>query len=376
MIHICGLGNMKKRALLTGGIFLLATCVGGMAQTTKTTVPSVVVAKIGSQIIKNKKTYIGRVEAVHTVALQARVDGFLEKKNFEEGGFVKKGQVLFQIEKEPYQASVDKAQAQLDGAQATAENSALNLKRQQILVKQDDVSQATVDEAVATLAADKALVGEAKADLETAKIDLGYTDVVSPIDGRISKTSVNTGNVVGTTSGALATITSIDPIYVSFFIDEKTLLEEKKQGLIKEAASTLKINIALADGTIYDKVGQISYVGTEVDATSDTIELRGTFTNADSILIPGQFVTVRLVDPNAKPVVTVPQTAIQLDSKGHFVFVVGSDDKVARRDVVLGEQLAQSWVVKSGLKEGESVVTQGLQKVHDGATVKPVSSQS
>jgi membrane fusion protein (multidrug efflux system) len=367
---------MKAIGLISSVAFVLGLSSVGLAQSAKTNVPSVVVAKVERRDVDNLDEYVARVSAVTTVNLQARVTGFLEKRNFTEGGFVKKGDLLYQIEKASYAASVAKSKADVEGAQATEKNAELYLERQKKLLTQGDVPQATVDSATAALGADKAATNKAKADLDSATIDLGYTDIFSPLDGRIGISAVDVGNVVGPESGTLATINSVDPIHVVFYISEPALLDERRQGLISKNSSTLTATITLADGKKYPSTGTVEYVDIEVQEATDTIELRASFPNPDGVLLPGQFVTVGLTNPDAKAAVTVPQTALQLDKDGHFVFMVDDKNTVQRRNVKLGKQIAGSWQVESGLKEGERVIVQGLQKVHEGVEVKPVGGQS
>ncbi len=339
------------------------------AQDSSSNKPNVTVAQVTSQDAGSRGRYVGRVQAISTVNLQARVEGYLEKREFEEGGFVKKGDLLYVIEKSLYEADVAQSKATLEGAQATLKNSQLNLERQKVLLKQGDVPQATVDSATAQVGSDQASVDQAKASLDTANINLGYTNIYSPIDGRISKTNVDVGNLVDSNSGTLATVTSVDPIYVSFYVGEKDLIEDRERGLVGQNDASLKVQLTLSDGTQYASEGKITYVDTSVQEGSDTIELRATFANPKSILIPNQFVNVILVDAEPKKVLVVPQAAIQLDSKGHFVYVVDASDKIERRDVKLGRQASGVWEVASGLKEGEKVVVQGLQRVSPGVTV-------
>ncbi|MCP4316272.1 MAG: efflux RND transporter periplasmic adaptor subunit [Hyphomicrobiales bacterium] len=348
---------------------------GAAAQDTESNKPNVTVAQVQNQKTGNRGRYVGRIEAVSTVNLEARVEGVLEKRNFKEGGFVKKGDLLFVIEKGLYEASVASSKAQLEGAQATLKNSQLDLERQKILVSKGDVAQSVLDSAQATVGANEASVGEAMASLDTANINLGYTDIYAPIDGRISKTAVGVGNLVNTNSGTLATISSVDPIYVSFYMGEKDLIEDREKGLIGTDSAALKINLTMADGKPYSTVGSVSYVGTTVEQSSDTIEVRATFDNPDNILIPGQFVNVIVQDADPKATLVIPQSAVQLDSKGHFVYLVDGDSKIERRDIKLGRQAGAVWEVSSGLEEGEKVVTQGLQKVHPGITVNPVEAK-
>lgn len=367
---------MKAAFQISALLVLLVSASSAYGQGTTNDRPNVTVATVKSQPAGDRGRYIGRVEAVSTVDLVARVEGFLEKRNFTEGGFVKTGDLLYQIEKGTYEANVASAKAELEGAQATLKNAQVNLQRQQVLLGQGDVPQSVVDSAQAEVGEDQSSVDQAKADLDTANINLSYTDIYSPIDGRISKTNIDVGNLVNSNSGTLATVTSVDPIYVSFYVGEKDLIRDREQGLIGENDSNLKVKVTLSDGTPYPIEGTITYVDTTVQEASDTIEMRATFANPKNVLIPMQFVNVTLVDATPQMVLVIPQAAVQLDAKGHFVYVVDADDKIERRDVTLGQQLASTWQVASGLKAGEKVVTVGLQRVSPGTVVTANEQQS
>ncbi|MBO6892458.1 MAG: efflux RND transporter periplasmic adaptor subunit [Roseibium sp.] len=353
---------------------VVATTFPANAQDTASKAQQVTVAPV--QVIQsaNKARYVGRIEATSTVDIVARVEGYLAERKFTEGSFVKKGDLLYVIEKELYEASVNQAKASLDGANAALTNSQIELERQRQLLAKGDISQAAYDSAKATTGGDQANVDAAKANLDTATINLGYTDIYSPIDGRISKTNVNVGNLVDTNTGTLATVTSVDPIYVSFYMGEKDLIEDREAGLVRNDTASLAIELVLADGSKYPSTGKISYVGTSIDEGSDTVEMRATFDNPKNLLLPGQFVNVNVQDANPGEVTAIPQSAIQLDAKGHYVYVVGSDNKAQRTDITLGKQSGALWEVKSGLKKGEKVIVQGLQKVQPGMTVTPVEA--
>ncbi len=358
------------------GLLAVGLTVGSTAaQDNEASQPNVTVATVSSQTVGDKGRYVGRVDAVTTVNLVARVEGFLEKQNFQDGAFVKKGDLLYVIEKGLYEADVANAQAQLEGAQATLKNSQLDLARQKILLTEDDVPQSTVDQAEATVGANEASVGEAKANLDTAKINLGYTDIYSPIDGRIGVSNIDVGNLVDSNSGTLATITSVDPIEVKFFMGEKDLIKDREAGLIGNDDAKLSVRLTMADGTDFATAGKITYVGTTVEQSSDTVEMKATFANPDNVLIPGQFVNVIVEDSDPQKTPVVPQSAVQLDSTGHFVYLVDKDNKVERRDVKLGRQSGTVWEVSSGLKDGDRVITQGLQRVHPGITVNPTDAK-
>lgn len=365
MKYLAGLSAIFGLILLTG----TAT-----AQDSSDTRPNVTVATVTGKQLGDRGRYIGRVEAVSTVNIVARVEGFLEQRNFQEGGSVKKGDLLYVIEKGLYEADVANSKAELEGAQATLKNATIDLERQRILLSKGDVPQSTYDSALATVGQDQASVDEAKAGLDTSNINLGYTEIRSPIDGRISKSNIDVGNLVDSNSGTLATITSVDPINVSFYMGERDLIGDRRAGLIGDDSGKLKVKLTLTDGDPYDTAGEITYVGTIVEEGSDTVEIRATFANPKNILIPGQFVNVTIEEAQPQTTLVVPQSAVQLDNKGHFVFLVDSSDKIVRQDVELGRQYGALWAVTSGLKDGEKVVVQGIQRVSPGDTVNPVQT--
>lgn len=338
--------------------------------------PSVMVAAATMEDLQKQDQFVGRVVADQSVDLQARVEGILEEVNFTEGGTVTKGEVLFRIEKRKYAASVESAQAAVKSAQATAQSDKAALDRQQALFDKGDIPQAVLDVASATYAASQAAVDEAQAALKIALIDLDYTEIHSPLDGLIGLSAVDAGNLVNSDTGVLATVTSVDPILVSFFVSEPVLLSERRKGRISEGTIKLTTEITLADGAAYPTAGQVVFVGDSVSQDTDTIELRASFANPDGALIPGQFVTVALAGSEDPKVLTVPRNAVQFDKQGYFVFLVDDQSKVHRQDIKIGTQTATRIQVKSGLTEGDRVVVQGLQKIHDGLVVKAVDSES
>ena len=337
--------------------------------------PAVVVQTVKSEIVQSNESYVGRVVALSSVDVIARVDGFLEGQAFVEGATVKRGDVLYTIEQGSYKAAVDKAKANVAGAEATAKNAEIEATRQQDLLQKGDVSQAAYDSAAATAAAAQAAHDEAAADLAAAQINMDYTRVVSPIDGRIGQSAIDVGNLVGPDSGVLTTIVSVDPVEVEFQVPAPVLLGLRQKNLIGGDSPVMEARITLSDGSAFANPGKIDFVDVQVQQATDSVALKASYANPDSLLMPGQFVVVRLVDPTAKPVIVVPQTALQLDAKGHFVYVVDGDSKVERRDVTLGAQLSGgTWVVENGLTGGDRVITQGLQKVRESEAVTPTEA--
>ncbi len=345
------------------------------SDTTSTSKPSVIVATVTNRDVAKQRVYVGRVNAVKTVRLTARVEGTLEQRNFKEGGFVKKGDLLFVIEQAAYKAAVSQSKADVAGAQAQLKQAEVDFERDKGLAATNDITQQALDAAVANRDVAKANVQKAKAGLAASSLNLGYTEIRSPIDGRISAANVDVGNLVGPSAGTLATIVSLDPIYVTFFVSERDLIEARKAGLVKETKTSLTPHLELADGSTYAKPGTLDYVGIEIGQGTDTIEVRAVFDNPDHILIPGQFVNVTLRSDKTKTAIVVPQIALQNDQTGSYVLVVNQNDKVVKRSVKLGEQVGIDWVVEDGLKEGERVIVQGIQKVTPGVVVNPVKQK-
>lgn len=365
--------RIRPKVHILCALFALSSAVGAGAQENA---PGVVVASATLNTLHERDAFVGRVVAEQSVDLQARVEGILEQVNFVEGRTVAKGDVLFGIEAQKYQASVDQAQAALNSAQAAAQRDKTDLDRKQALYDKGDIPQSVLDTAKATFAEGQAAVDEASANLKSAQIDLGYTKIISPLDGRIGLSAVDAGNLVNSDSGVLATVTSIDPILVSFFVSEPVLLRERRNGSITPSDIKLTTQITLADGADFGGTGKVVFVGDSVNQDTDTVELRARFANPDGVLLPGQLVTVGLNSADDNKVLTVPRIAVQFDKKGYFVFSVDDKNTAHRRDIQIGSQGATRTQVTSGLKAGDRVVVQGLQKIHDGLVVTPVDSQS
>jgi membrane fusion protein (multidrug efflux system) len=316
--------------------------------------------------------FVGRVTAINRVDLRARVSGFLEKRLFAEGQDVDVGQLLYVIETAPYEAIVAQRQADVTRAQAEVVNTSLQLKRAQELVKRNNIPQATVDERAAADAVARANVEQAKAALKSAEIDLDYTSIMAPVAGQIGISKFTEGNYVTPESGSLATIVSRDPIYATFPVSQRELLEFRRRAVERgEKPESVVVLLTLSDGSLYEQPGKINFVDVTVDQGTDTLTVRAQFPNPDGLLVDGQFVTVTVEAEKAEPSVVVPQVALQSDQGGVFVLVVGADKKVEVRRVETGPAREGQIVIAKGLKEGEQVIVQGLQKVRPGQIVEP-----
>ena len=333
--------------------------------------PSVIVEPAQRRDITPSFSYLGRIEAVDTVDLRARVAGFLEKRNFREGTEIKAGDVLFMIEKDTYEITVQQRSADLAGAKATLANAEADFARKETLVKRKTASKASLDTARAALGTARAAVKQAEATLRAANLDLSYTDVVSPINGKISRARYSVGNYLDPNSEPLATVISLDPVYVTIAVSEKQLIEARRQGIDLDNP-TVAPSLQLSDGSLYDLPGEFDYLDSTVNRSTDTITARAVFPNPKRLLLPGQFVTVLVRQKEPESAVVVPQASVQEDQQGYFVLIVDRADKVEVRRVSLGNQTETEWIVDDGVAEGERVIVQGLQKVQPEMQVNPV----
>jgi membrane fusion protein (multidrug efflux system) len=359
----------------------VAGAAGARAQMGPGGPPVVGVVKAGLTPIYQTSQYIGRVQAVSKITLRARVTGLLEERDFKEGDEVKKGQKLFVIEQPPYQAAVLQAQGQVVQAEAQLRNAKQNLTRSQTLLNTPAGQRSTLDNDVATAGQGQGALLIAEAELQTAQINLGYTTIVSPIDGRIG-ISTDPGNVVAFTDAALATVVSEDPEYVLFPVSEVEAAQLKSQYAQEGGLAAITVKLQLPDGQMYDRTGTIDFSDISVNASTDTIDLRATIPNppradttalgGDRTLVDGGFVTVILQSKNPIRRITVPRAAVLADQQGYYVFIVGDGNKAERRNIVLGDSTALLAVVTSGLKAGDTVIADGVQRARPGAPVKPV----
>ncbi len=335
--------------------------------------PSVIVQAVVEKDVTPEFRYVGRVVAVDTVSIRARVAGILEKRNFIEGRTVKKDQVLFEMEKAPYEVVVDQRKAELASAQATRANAESDFKRKQSLQGRDVVSEASLDQSRAAKLSAEAEVLKAKAALRAAELDLGYTTIASPISGKISTAKYSVGNLVGSSSDPLATVTSIDPVYVTIGVSEKQMIDARKRG-INLKNPPVSPTLRLSDGTDYDQTGAFNYLSPDVNQSTDTITARAQFPNPKGLLLPGQFVTVVIRPKQTERSIVVPQIAVQRDSEGYFVLVVDRSNKVEVRRIEASRQIDTDWVVSDGLATGERVIVDGIQKVRPTMVVNPVKA--
>ena len=312
----------------------------------------------------------GRVEAKYSIDVVARVPGFLIKKYFKEGDFVKKGQLLFQIDPREYEYEVKNSAANVNQYSALLKNAQQELNRANALIKEDLISRSDVDSSLATRNQNRALLDAARQQLEIAKLNLGYTSIKSPIDGRIGKVNITEGNYVTATSGALVNVASTNPVYVTFS------LKSDDFGKLLRASNQFKdveVKVQFSDGSWYEKIGKINFVDNRIDENSGSITLRATFENPKSWLVPGDYMKVELTAPKVVDFMTIPQSCTKGDAmSGYYVWAV-EDDKAVRKNIEVSDEINNNWVIKSGLKNSDVVVVSGIQNIAaEGQKLKPL----
>ena len=318
--------------------------------------------------ISKAQDFVGRVDAVDRVEIRARVTGFLDEIEFKEGDTVKEGDPLYRIEKGLFQAAVGQAEGALERSKAAKVLTEVQLQRAADLLAKNVGSVAARDQASAADEQAKGTILVDQANLDTAKINLGYTDIIAPISGKIGRTSVTKGNVVNPQSGPLTTIVSQDPMYVTFPVSQRDFLRAQQEGRQVDVTG-IKARLRFADGSKYDQQGSINFVDVTVDRTTDTVLVRATFPNPAGALIDGQLVRVDLESGKPEEKVVVPQAALIADQEGVYVFVV-DDGKAAVRRIKVGGESGSGVVVNEGLEGGEQVIVEGLQGVRPGVTVR------
>ena len=405
----------RKKIVLLAAAGLLLTVLVGAGCTAKTSAagapppPDVTVVPVEQRDVAIHREWIGTLDGMVNAAIKAQVSGYLLSQNYTEGSFVRKGQLLFEIDPRPFQAAVDQAQGQLAQAngqlaQAKAqlvqsqaqvasaeanqhkaqldEDRYIPLARQQAITQQDldnatqnnlsakaqvQAAKAQVETARAQIQAAAAAVEAAKAGLETAKVNLGFTRLVSPIDGIAGAAQTQVGNLVGPSSSPVTTVSTLDPIKVNFTVSEQEYLAFVRDSTMHR----LQLELILSDGTVYSQKGKFFFADREVNQSTGAIQLTGLFPNPGNTLRPGQYGKVRAAVGTLTGALLVPQRAVSELQGSYQVAVVDPDNKVRIVPVQPGDRLGSSWVVSSGLKPGERVITEGIQKVGPGMQVSP-----
>lgn len=361
------LRKLASGLLLASGLFIGSS----YAQQQAAPPPAVVVEPAQMQVIAQRVDFVGRIEAIEKVELRARVTGFLKQVDFKDGDDVKAGQTLFEIEPDPFQATIDQRQAQLASTEADLKNAELNLQRGLDLLKSKTMPQAQVDQRQADADKARAAVLQARAALREAEIQLSYTTIKAPIAGRIGRTAFTQGNLIEPSSGVLATIVRDDEARALFNVTQREILDYKKSG-----GGAVSVKLRLADGSFYDKPGKLDFVDVVADQKTDSQLIRAVFPNPDHVLTDGQTIRVVIERADETPSVTVPQAALASDQGGSYVFVVDAANKVEQRRVKTGPQRDGRIAVTEGLKDGDLVIIEGLQRVRAGMEVAPQRAEA
>ncbi|HEY5798491.1 MAG TPA: efflux RND transporter periplasmic adaptor subunit [Bosea sp. (in: a-proteobacteria)] len=377
-----------RRGLLGGGLAAgasLATLAlafnlfGGHAQgdTPAPAAPAatpVSVATVEQHEIVNWAEFSGRLEAIERVELRSRVSGVIEAVHFREGGLVRQGDLLISIDQAPYLAEFERAQANVLAAEARVALAAGENERGQQLMASRNVSQRELDTRYNALREAQANLRAAEAAQRTARLNLDYTQIRAPIGGRIGRLGVTVGNLVaaGASAPLLTTLVSVDPVYASFDADERTVLDALASLPGSERAlDRIPVRLTTATSEAGTFTGKLHFVDNGVDAASGTVRVRALLDNPDGKLLPGQFVRVQMGQARAEQSLVINERAVGTDQNKKFVFVVGDDNKALWREVTLGATNEGLRVVTSGLKAGERIVVNGLQRIRPGATVAP-----
>jgi membrane fusion protein, multidrug efflux system len=370
---------MKTKLTLLCILFLLFfSCGQKEEQQAQAPPPQVTVVVTQAKDVPIYQEFVGQIYGFKDIAIRARVEGFLEGIHFEEGSRVEKGSLLYILESQPFEADVAAKMSRVAGAKTMLAKAKSDLNRIEPLAKEKAVSESDLDSAVAQHEAYIESVKAAEANLRASKIQLGYTKIYSPISGIIGKTKAKVGDFVGRSPNPviLNTVSRIDTILVEFFITETQYLQVARRfsSEIDTAVQNARredLELILADGSLYEHKGKPEFIDRNVDPTTGAILVQASFPNPQELLRPGQFAKVKALVTIVKDGILIPQRCVVELQGLYSVYVVGDGDKVQTREVKVGPKIKQFWLITEGLKPGEHVVYEGLQRVKGGAVVKP-----
>jgi membrane fusion protein (multidrug efflux system) len=364
-------------ALLGGLMTTAGGCKKEAASKTNRALPEVTVLTVTPQTVPDEPEFIGQAEASRPVEIRSQVTGIIKQVFFPEGRDVKEGDQLYQIDPVPFRAAVLSAKAKVDQAEARVVQAKQNLRRVKPLLAEQAVSQKDVDDAIAEDLASKAALEAAKGDLVKARFDLNNTLITAPISGRIERSRFYEGRLVSAQTDLLTIVHRLDPMYVIVSAPESFLLKRRRERASKrvQGASVYELRgiITFADGSTYEHEGVLDLLEVGLRTTTGSLDARVVFPNPEKVLLPGQFVKVRFLGAVRTGVILVPQRAVLQGRNGPALYVVGNGDKVELRDVQATAWAGSQWIVEEGLKSGERIVVEGLQRVMPGAPVKPVA---
>lgn len=368
--------TIRLAALALAG--LLAGC-GGKSEKKPPTTPEVGYVTLAAQTVPLEVVLPGRTTAFETSEVRPQVNGLIRARRFVEGSIVHQGQTLYEIDPSLYVAAVNQAKANLANAEAQRTAAEAKAQRYKPLAEINAVSKQDYADAVAAAQQSAAQVAQQRAALQTAQINLRFTKVPAPISGRIGRSQVTTGALV--TNGQatpLTTIERLDPMYVDIQQSSSDLLALKRELAAGGAtAGEARVELTLEDGSVYPHPGQIEFAEAIVDPNTGAVTLRARFPNPQGVLLPGMFIRAKVLQAYARDAILVPQQAVSRDPRGGAtVYVVGADNKAQLREVTAARAIGDKWLVTAGLRPGERVITEGLDKVKPGEAVKPVPAGS
>lgn len=340
--------------------------------------PTVIVSKAESKDVPIYQEWVGTMQGFQNATIQAKVEGYLETRDYQEGSFVKKGATLFTIDPRPFQATLAQAQATLKQAEASEIRTRLDADRATELYGKGVISQAEYDTKTQLHKADQAAVAAAQANVESANINLSYTTIQAPFNGIVGEATAQIGDLVGSPgSAALTTMSMVDPIKVYFPISENQYMQAadaiNQLENEAEAKRPKTLTMILDTGDTYPDKGQFYFADREVNPRTGTINIGATFPNENALLRPGQFARIRAKVKTLEDAIVVPSKAVSEMQGTYSVFVIDSDNTAKTRSVQVGPQVEDEWVIDSGLKAGETIIVEGVSKVKDGTNVNPKS---
>ena len=386
------MNSLPRRSLAIGGVLcfvFVAVIVGALRPNHASGAeaeapPDVMVAQVEQKDVPIYGEWVGTLDGFVNADVRAQVTGYLVRQDYQEGAFVNKGQLLFEIDPRPFQAAFDQAEgqlaqasAQLANAEAVQVRTQLDVERYTPLAKEQAVSQQDLDNATqnnlaarATVATAQAQIKTAEASVETAKLNLGFTRLTAPISGIAGQAQLQVGALVSTSGTAVTTVSTLDPIRNYFTVSEQDYLQLQKQ-FSPSDKQRWKLQLILADGATYPREGTFYFAGRAVDQNTGAIQLAALFPNPGNVLRPGQYGKVRAVVRTENDALLVPQPAITELQGSYQVDVVGTDGKIAIRSVTVGDRIGTMWIIQEGLKPGERVVAEGQQALRPGMIVQP-----
>tara|TARA_B110000503_G_scaffold22699_3_gene35337 strand:- start:34830 stop:35975 length:1146 start_codon:yes stop_codon:yes gene_type:complete len=354
-------------------VTLQLTACGGPDEPPPVPPVAVTVLKIVPVDVPVNTIFVAQTQSSQAVNIQARVSGFLEKRVYTEGSAVKVGQVLFEMDKRPFQAQVDGAAAALQRQQAALEVARANFTRTKPLVEQNALSQRDLDDAQGQFEQSAAAVAQAKAQLDSAELDLSYATITSPVDGVSGFSAVADGTYLDAQNAQLTVVSVLSPIWINFSLSEndmERINREEKAGLLKPPEGLqYTVEVELAGGTLYPQTGKINFTAPSYNAETGTFLIRAVVDNPDGVLRPNQYVRTRLVGASRPNAILVPQRAVQQSAQGHFVWIVDKSEQAKMHPVEVGSWHGDNWFINEGLAGGDRVVIDGAQRLAPGTSV-------